>query len=76
MHGDGGVLEIRPARRGAETYDRGGQAVADLISINLLEVMAMVVTAFVMVDMRGDRPGRKGEAVLMRADNEAAVTSV
>jgi len=55
---------------------RGGQAVADLISINLLEVMAMVVTAFVMVDMRGERPGRKGEAVLMRADNEAAVTWV
>ena len=55
---------------------KGGRAVADLISINLLEVMAMVMTAFVMVDMRGERPGRKGEAVLMRADNEAAVTWV
>ena len=53
-----------------------GQAVADLISINLLEVMAMVTTAFVMIDMRGDRPGRKGEAVLMRVDDEAAVAWV
>ena len=52
---------------------RGGQAVNDLISINMLEVMAMVTTAYVMVDMREERPVRKGEAVLMRADNEAAV---
>ena len=55
---------------------KGGQAVDDLISINLLEVMAMVMAAYVMVDMRGDRPVRKGEAVLMRADNEAAVAWV
>ena len=39
---------------------RGGQAVGDLISINLLEVMAMVMTAYVMVDMRGERPVRRG----------------
>ena len=47
---------------------RGGQAVGDLISINLLEVMAMVMTAYVMVDMRGERPVGRGEAVLLRAD--------
>ena len=35
---------------------KGGQVVTDLISIHLLEVMAMVMTAFVMVDMRGERP--------------------
>ena len=29
-----------------------------------------------MVDMRGERPVRKREAVLMRADNEAAVAWV
>ena len=55
---------------------KGGRAVVDLISINLLEVMAMVMTAYVMIVMRGERPRRRGEAVLMRADNEAAVTWV
>ena len=34
--------------------------------------MAIVMTAFVMVHRRGERPRRKGEAVLLRADNEAA----
>ena len=53
---------------------KGGRAVADLISINLLEVMAMVMTVFVMVNMRGERARRKGEEVLTRADNEVAVT--
>lgn len=36
----------------------------------------MVLTALVMLDMRGERPGRKGEEVSMRAENEAAVTWV
>ena len=48
----------------------------DSISINLLVVMAMVMTAYVMIDIRGERPARRGEAVLMRADNEAAVAWV
>ena len=52
---------------------RGEQAVGDLISIKLLEVMAIVMTSYVMVDMRGERPVRRGEAFLMRGDNEAAV---
>ena len=55
---------------------KGGLAVADSVSINLLEIMAMVMTAYVMIDMKGERPRRRGEAVLMRADNEAAVTWV
>ena len=52
---------------------KGGRAVDDLISINLLEVMAMVMTAYVMIDMKGERPRRRWKAVLMRADNKAAV---
>ena len=52
------------------------QAVDDLISINLLEVMAIVTTAYRMVDVRRVKPVRRGEAVLMRADNEAAVAWV
>lgn len=53
-------MEVWSARRGAQTNERGGgQAVADLISINLLEVMAIVMTALVTIVMRGDRPRRK-----------------
>jgi len=48
----------------------------DFICINVLEVMAMVMTAYVMVISRGDRPEREGEAVMMRADNESAVSWV
>ena len=55
---------------------KGGRAVADLISINLLEEMAMVMTAYGMIDMKGERQRRSGGAVLMRANNEAAVTWV
>lgn len=51
----------------------GAQAVADIVSITLLEVVATVVTAFVMLYMRGERPGMTGEDVLMRANKEAAV---
>ena len=54
----------------------GGRAVADLICIKLLEVMAMVMTAYVIITMKRERPRRRGEAVLTRADNGAAVTWV
>ena len=54
----------------------GDRAVAASISLNPLEVMDRVVTAFGMADMRGERPGGTGADVLMRADNEAAVTWV
>ena len=47
-----------------------------MISINLLEVIAMVMIAFGMGDMRRERPLRKGEAVLISAVNEAAVAWV
>ena len=45
---------------------KGGRAVADLISINLLEVVAAVMTAYVTIDMKRERPRRRGEAVLMK----------
>ena len=40
---------------------------------NLLELLGVVVSAYVLVEMTEDRPGRKGEAVMMRADNTRAV---
>ena len=42
----------------------------------MLEVMATVMAAYVTIDMKGERPRRRGKAVLMRAVNEAAVTWV
>ena len=40
----------------------GGQAVNDFISMKLLEVMAVAVTAYVMVDKRRDRLGRRKQS--------------
>ena len=45
----------------------------DFMDINLLELLGVVVSAYVLVEMTEDRPGRKGEAVMMRADNTRAV---
>lgn len=56
------------------TLKHNSSAEGDFISINLLEVVAAVLTAFVMIKLRGDRPKREGEAVLIRADNSATVT--
>lgn len=43
------------------------------ILIDVLEVMAMVVTDYTMVVMRGDSPGREGETVYIREDSSSAV---
>ena len=47
---------------GSEMCIRDRQAVDDLISIYLLEVKTVVMRAYVMVDMRGDRSVKTGEA--------------
>ena len=46
------------------------------LSINRLELLAMVVTAYVMVVVKEDRPSVAGEPVLMRGDSSSAVTWV
>ena len=46
------------------------------LSINLLELLAMVVTAYVMVVVKEDRPSVAGEPVLMRGDSSSAVSWV
>lgn len=65
MPGDRGVRESPLFREGAETIDTGGaQAVEILVSIILLEILTTVTTAFVTsVDMGGDGPSWRGEAV-------------
>ena len=44
------------------------------VTINLLELVGMVLTAWVMHELAGDRPECKGDPILMRGDNFAAVT--
>ena len=43
------------------------------LSINVLELLGMVMTAFVMIVIKKDKPGRVGEPVLMRGDSSSAV---
>ena len=42
------------------------------LSINVLELLGMVMTAFVIIVIRRDRPGRVGETVLMRGNSSSA----
>ena len=62
VHGDGftGDSICRKKRRNGRL--RGGERWA-IFSHQLLEAMAMVMTVYVMVDMRRERRGGKGEAV-------------
>ena len=44
------------------------------IAINLLRVVGIFVTAWVMLNLVSDRPAFEEDLVLMRADNVAAVS--
>ena len=44
------------------------------ITINLLEILVMVVTAWVMLELVGDKVDERGDPILMRGDNTAAVS--
>ena len=46
------------------------------ITINLLVVLGMVFTAWVMLELVGNHPSGEEDLVLMRGDNVAAVTWV
>ena len=46
------------------------------LSINVLELLAMVVTAYVMIVLSGDEPPYDEASVLMRGDNSSAVSWV
>ena len=46
------------------------------ITINLLELLGMVVTAWAMLELIGDRPDAAGDPILMRGDSMAAVSRV
>ena len=57
-----------------ELKQKAAQRKTSSITINLLELVGMVVTAWVMQELVGDLPQTKGDPVLMRGDNVAAVT--
>ena len=44
------------------------------VTINFLELVGMVLAAWAMHELVGDRPESKGDPILMRGDNFAAVT--
>ena len=44
------------------------------VTIDLLELLGMVVTTWVMLELVGDRPDAEGGPILMRGDNMAAVS--
>ena len=44
------------------------------VTINLLELVGMMLTAWAMHELVGERPESKGDPILMRGDNFAAVT--
>ena len=46
------------------------------VMINLLELIGTVVTAWVMLELVGNRPASEGDPALMRGDNVAAVSWV
>jgi len=46
------------------------------ITINLLELCGMIITAFVVQILLADRPTSEGESVMMRGDNVSAVSWV
>ena len=43
------------------------------LSINVLELMGTVMTAYVIIVNSKDRPAKEGESVLMRGDSSSAV---
>ena len=43
------------------------------LSVNILELMGMVMTAYAMIVIRKDRPTKEGESVLLRGDSSSAV---
>ena len=50
---------------------RGGDR--NRLSINILELLEMVMTAYAMIVIKKDRPVKEGNSVLMRGDSSSAV---
>ena len=63
-----------PIALSAELKRKAARRETCSVTINLLELVGMVLTAWVMHELVGDRPESKRDSILMRVDNFAAVT--
>ena len=68
VHGGYSVLEERKKTTKSRKGGNGNRS-----SINVLELTAMVTTAYVMIQIRSDIRTKGGELVLMRGDSSSAV---
>lgn len=78
MYRENGILEIRLAegndRRTPEKKKRCEETCT--ITINVLELLGMVVTAWIMFEVVGDRLDADGDRMLMRGYHKPAVSWV
>ena len=63
-----------PLALSAELKRKAARRETCSVTINLLELVGMVLTAWVTHELVGDRPESKGDPILMRGRNFAAVT--
>ena len=63
-----------PLAPSAELKGKAARRETCSVTINLFELVGMVLKAWVMHELVGDRPEPKGDPILMRGDNFAAVT--
>ena len=63
-----------PLALSAELYRKAARRETCSVTINLIELVGMVLTAWVMHELVGDHPDSKEDPILMRGDNFAAVT--
>ena len=60
-----------PLALSAELKRKAARRETCSVTISLLELVGMVLTAWVMHELVGDRPESKGDPILMRGDNFA-----
>ena len=65
--------ELNDRARSRFCDSSGSVGCEDDFSINVLELLGMVVSAWVLVVLCAERPLARGDCVLLRGDNEAAV---
>ena len=65
--------DLTPQEQSGFCGSRQSVHIVNDLYINVLELLGMIVSAFVCVSSSGDRPSATGNCVLLRRDNEVAV---